>query len=41
MLRANRSGRSSKWNFDAVIVTHGDVLGKGGRDRVRAAFSYL
>jgi Domain of unknown function (DUF4336) len=30
-----------KWAFDRVIVTHGDVLERGGRDRVRAAFSYL
>ena len=30
-----------EWNFDRVIVTHGDVLGRGGRNRVRAAFSYL
>jgi hypothetical protein len=30
-----------KWHFDRVIVTHGDVLESGGRDRVRAAFSYL
>ena len=29
------------WNFDRVIVTHGEVLDTGGRDRVRAAFSYL
>ena len=30
-----------EWNFDRVIVTHGDVLERGGRDLVRAAFSYL
>ena len=29
------------WDFDRVIVTHGDVLDAGGRNRVRAAFSYL
>jgi hypothetical protein len=30
-----------RWDFDRVIVSHGDVLDAGGRDRVRAAFSYL
>ncbi|HEY6417659.1 MAG TPA: DUF4336 domain-containing protein [Candidatus Binataceae bacterium] len=30
-----------QWNFERVIVTHGDVLETGGRERVRAAFSYL
>lgn len=29
------------WDFDRIIVTHGDVLDAGGRDRMRAAFSYL
>lgn len=30
-----------RWDFDRVIVTHGEVLESGARDRVRAAFSYL
>jgi Domain of unknown function (DUF4336) len=30
-----------QWDFDRVIVTHGDVLETGGRERVRAAFDYL
>lgn len=33
--------RILQWDFDRVIVTHGDVLESGGRDRVRAAFAYL
>jgi len=28
------------WNFDRVIVAHGDLI-EGGRNSVRAAFSYL
>jgi hypothetical protein len=27
------------WDFDRIIVTHGDVVDAGGRDRMRAAFS--
>ncbi|HEY2106342.1 MAG TPA: hypothetical protein VGH29_11190 [Candidatus Binataceae bacterium] len=30
-----------QWDFDRVIVSHGQVLNSGGRDRVRAAFGYL
>ncbi|MHB8380777.1 MAG: DUF4336 domain-containing protein [Candidatus Binataceae bacterium] len=30
-----------RWDFDRVIVSHGDVLASGGHARVRAAFSYL
>jgi Domain of unknown function (DUF4336) len=33
--------RMLQWDFDRVIVTHGDVLDTGGHDRVRAAFSFL
>jgi hypothetical protein len=30
------------WDFERVIVAHGDMLESGGgRERVRAAFSYL
>jgi hypothetical protein len=29
------------WDFDRVIVSHGDLLVGAGRERVRAAFSYL
>ena len=30
-----------KWDFDRVIVTHGDVLERGGHAKVAEAFSYL
>jgi len=30
-----------QWNFDRVIVTHGDVLETGGRERIAAAFAFL
>jgi hypothetical protein len=30
-----------EWNFDQVIVAHGDVLEAGGRERVASAFAYL
>jgi hypothetical protein len=45
-IRDRKAARDSvrkilEWEFDRVIVTHGDVLDSGGRDRVRAAFSYL
>lgn len=30
-----------RWDFDRVVVTHGDVLEHGGRDALRAAFAYL
>ena len=29
------------WDFERVIVTHGDVLERGGREAVRASFSFL
>ncbi len=30
-----------RWDFDRVIVTHGEILETGGRERFRAAFAYL
>jgi hypothetical protein len=30
-----------QWNFDRVIVTHGEVLETGGHERVAAAFAFL
>lgn len=30
-----------EWNFDRVIVTHGDVLETGGHERFAAAFAFL
>lgn len=29
------------WDFDRIIVTHGDVLEHGGQEAVRAAFAVL
>jgi hypothetical protein len=29
------------WDFDRIIVAHGDVLEGGGRDRLRAAYQWL
>jgi hypothetical protein len=34
-------GRILEWDFDRVIMSHGEVLESGGRDRVRLAFSFL
>ena len=33
--------RILRWDFERVIMTHGDVLEHGGREAVRAAFAYL
>jgi hypothetical protein len=33
--------RVLRWDFDRVTVTHGDVLERGGREAVRAAFAFL
>jgi hypothetical protein len=29
------------WDFDRVVVTHGDVLERGGKDALRAGFAWL
>ena len=29
------------WDFDRVVVTHGEVLERGGRDALRAGFAWL
>jgi len=29
------------WDFDRVVVTHGDVLEKGGREALRAGYAWL
>lgn len=29
------------WDFDRVVVTHGEVLERGGRDALRAGFKWL
>jgi hypothetical protein len=46
MIRDRRAARDSveqvlAWDFDRVIVSHGDVLESGGRDRLAAAFGFL
>lgn len=33
--------RILRWDFDRVIMSHGDVLETGGKERVAAAFAYL
>ena len=33
--------RILEWDFDRVIMSHGEVLESGGRERVRIAFSFL
>jgi len=33
--------RILEWDFDRVIVSHGDVLERGGKEALRAGFAYL
>jgi len=33
--------RILRWDFERVIVSHGEVLDTGGRERVASAFAYL
>lgn len=45
-IRDRRAARESvnriiQWDFDRVIVTHGDVLETGGRERFASAFAFL
>jgi hypothetical protein len=45
-IRDRRAARASverilQWDFDRVIVTHGDVLERGGHDGFARAFAYL
>jgi Domain of unknown function (DUF4336) len=45
-IRDRKAARESvarilQWDFDRVIVTHGDVLESGGHEKFREAFSYL
>jgi hypothetical protein len=45
-IRDRRAARESvdrllRWDFDRVIVSHGDVLETGGRDRLAAGFAFL
>jgi hypothetical protein len=46
IIRDRKAARESvakilEWDFDRVIVTHGDVLESGGKAKFAAAFSYL
>jgi hypothetical protein len=46
MIRDPAAARGSvarilEWDFDRVIVTHGDVLEHSGRQHVAAAFTFL
>lgn len=46
MIRDRRAARASvekilAWDFERVIVTHGDVLETGGRERFKDAFAFL
>ncbi len=46
MIRDHRAARESvarilKWDFDRLIVTHGDVLESGGHEAFARAYSYL
>ena len=29
------------WDFDRVVVTHGDLVETGGREALRASFAFL
>ena len=45
-IRDRRAARASvdkilQWDFDRIIVTHGDVLETGGHERFAAAFAFL
>jgi len=45
-IRDHKAARESvakilEWDFDRVIVTHGDVLESGGKPKFTAAFAYL
>lgn len=46
MIRDHAAARSSvtrilEWDFDRIIVSHGDVLASGGRQHFAAAFAFL
>jgi hypothetical protein len=46
LIRDRRAARESvdvilRWDFDRVIVTHGDVLETGGREQFAAAFALI
>jgi hypothetical protein len=46
VIRDRRAARAAidrmlGWDFDRVIVAHGEVLERGGRDALREAFAWL
>lgn len=46
MIRDRRAARASldrilAWNFDRIVVTHGEVLEHGGREALREAYAWL
>jgi hypothetical protein len=46
LIRDRRAARESverilSWDFDRVIVSHGEVLASGGRERFRDGFAFL
>jgi hypothetical protein len=46
LIRDRHAARASvekilQWDFDRITVTHGEVLGGGGRERFAAAFAFL
>jgi len=34
-------GQIMKWDFDRVIVAHGDVLETGGKEKLRQAYAFI
>ena len=46
LIRDRRAARRSldallAWDFDRIVVSHGEVLERGGRDALRTAFAFL
>jgi hypothetical protein len=46
LIRDRRAARQSlerilAWDFDRVVVAHGDVLERGGREAIRRGYSWL
>ena len=46
MLRYRRDARRAidriiEWDFDRVVLTHGDILERGGKEAMRRAFAFL
>ncbi len=46
MIRDRAAARQSvdrilQWDFDRIIMTHGEIVESGGREKIAAAFAYL